>query len=311
MGFQERFDELLAEAVPLAGERLAEHAGGSFLEKYLEAALKAALVELVPAISVSATGHSRVSVPNWQPKMGGFDLRVRLSDQPEGEALVETKVWDVEQTLWDLFKLAAGLTMPGVGAAYLVLARHGHRWQDGECVELFAEGAGPRRWTSGTFFEDWKAAWTELLGGGTARPLSAPAEIETAFIASAPAVGFPPYEIRAVAVRLVPGADVLPFDGNWPAAVGDTPLGPEFSGEEGDQVDPAVEDAIMRRANPSPGSRPDDTSFEIFYSARLDVREKRARLEELAEGGDTQAMGYLSDLNRIEHFRGQNEDEGD
>jgi hypothetical protein len=134
---------------------------------------------------------------------------------------MEVKVDDVEHTLWDLFKLAAGLRMPGVEAAYMVLARPARRLRERDCAALFEARQGPTRWVSAAMFAQWRGAWADLTGprGGSARPLSVPSEIETDFIATTLAKGFDGYEISCVAVRLIPGAEDLRFDGNWPLAL--------------------------------------------------------------------------------------------
>jgi hypothetical protein len=211
------FDQLMADALSIASAHLDRYAeASSFREEYLEQAFIEGVVQARPNASARSTGHGRVSIPNWDRELGGFDLRIRLGEDYESEALVEAKVDDVDQTLWDLFKLAAGLSMPGVEAGYLLVARHRHRWDDGDCTSLFAESSRPIRWDSAAMFEDWKAAWAALLKGGAARPTSVPSEIETAFVGRAPAMGFDPYEVRCVAVRLIPNAGALRFENDWP-----------------------------------------------------------------------------------------------
>lgn len=211
------FDQLVLGVLPLASAHLDLYADArSFREEYLEKAFIEGVALASPGAIARATGHGRVSVPNWDRALGGFDIRLRLPEEDAGEALVECKVDDVDQTLWDLFKLTAALSMPGVKAGYLLVARHRHRWDDGDCTALFTEGSESVRWDSAAMFENWKAAWSALLKGGAARPISIPSEIETAFVGRAPAKGFDPYEVRCVAVRLVQGADVLRFENDWP-----------------------------------------------------------------------------------------------
>lgn len=213
------FDELIAGALPIASAHLGLYAKGpGFLEEYLEQAFIEGVALAKPGAAARATGNRRVAVPNWDRELGGFDLRIQLGEDDEDEALVEAKVDDVDQTLWDLFKLAAGLLMPRVKAGYLLVACRRDRWGNGDCTPLFAESAQPVRWNSAVMFEEWRAAWAALLKGGTARPTSVPSEIETAFVGRAPTVGFNSYEIRCVAVRLVPDASVLHFENEWPVS---------------------------------------------------------------------------------------------
>lgn len=133
--------------------------------------------------------------------------------------LLEAKVDDVDQMLWDIHKLASGLELANVDNAYMVVAREEHKWSKGECVELFAERSDPCRWESAEMFENWRGAWKSALKGGTARPTSVQTELETQFLGKERVDAFPSYEIRCTAVRLVPGAGTLDFDGDWPAAL--------------------------------------------------------------------------------------------
>jgi hypothetical protein len=213
------FDRLLAKAIPVAAKQLAKYGGApSFLERYLEEALIEAIGVVDAAAAAQASGRGLVSIPNWDKRLGGFDLRLRFASDPDREALAELKIDDVEHTLWDLFKLASALKMPGVDASYLILARPRHRWNHGDCAALFADRGGPTHWVSAAMFVRWQAAWADLTGpkGGSARPTEVPAEIKTEFIGSAPTEGFEGYEIRCVSVRLIPGTDALPFNGDWP-----------------------------------------------------------------------------------------------
>jgi hypothetical protein len=211
-------DRLLADSIPVASSCLkATGQSTSFLERYLEEALVSAFETIAPNAAVEMTGHGRVELPSWDRKLGGFDLTIHPNPDSRQIALLEAKVDDVDQMLWDIHKLASGLELTNVSCAYMVVAREEHKWSEGDCAELFAELSGPRRWGSIQMFERWSGAWRSALSGGSARPTSVQAELETEFLGRARVDAFPSYEIRCAAVRLVDGSGTLAFDGDWPA----------------------------------------------------------------------------------------------
>jgi hypothetical protein len=90
----------LQTALPLAaGEIVARESDGSFLEKTLRDALATRLPRARTEQSL------RLDQKLWPGRLGGVDvLYVPDSDARVG---VETKVWDVSDALYDVFKLAA------------------------------------------------------------------------------------------------------------------------------------------------------------------------------------------------------------
>ena len=236
-------DRLMRTALAHTDEVLAQWRGAtSFLESYLERAIGTAIDAEAPA-EARPTGQARIEVPGWDRKLGGFDLRVALGQR---ELLIETKVDDIEDTLWDLLKLASGLGLAEVAAGYLVVAAKKQRWSSqGDCVDLFHPNGG-RRWRTSELVTRWSRAWGRLVGphGGSARPLVLPELLETRFIACETVTAFPTYEIRCVGVRRV-GLETVSFVNGWPA---DTRR-QEESGEDGDEIDPRIERQILADAN--------------------------------------------------------------
>lgn len=214
----------------------------SFLESYLERTIVAA-IDAETSAEARLTGQNRIEVPGWDRKLGGFDLRVALGER---ELLIETKVDDVEDTLWDLLKLAAGLGLAEVAAGYLVVAAKKQRWssQD-DCVELFHRN-GTRRWKTSEIVRRWSRAWGRLVGphGGAARPLVLPELLETRFIARKTITAFPTYEIRCIGVGRV-GSETVSFVNGWPA----DSRRQQGSGEDGDELDVKIERQILADAN--------------------------------------------------------------
>jgi hypothetical protein len=213
------FDEVFSRAVPLAAKRLTSIGSSSFREVHIEEAMIDVIEEEFAGFGAERSGAGRVQVPGWDRPLGGFDLRITRSGSTS-VALVEVKIDNVDQTLWDFFKLAAALTEQDVESAYLLVARLAGSWAHGDCTRLFDPDSSTR-WRAAAMFEAWAGAWRSLLRGGSARPLSVPAEVATEFIAAKEIRRpFESYELRAVAVRLVEGAARLHFDGDWPESGG-------------------------------------------------------------------------------------------
>ncbi len=204
----------MASTIELAGARIRRHPEKtSFLESLLEAGLCGAIEELAPGCRAEQTGHTRAAIPAWDRKLGNFDLQIRLVGERRPSVLVEAKVDDVEDTLWDLFKLTSVPLISGAVAGYLIAAASRARWeQGGDCFDLYSPGPNVRTWDVPKLFVRWGKAWRNLTGprGGPARPLQVPRAVETAFIAASAVDAFPAYEIRGI--RVIPGVGhPLPF----------------------------------------------------------------------------------------------------
>ena len=113
-----RRDELMASAVGLAGSLLEKDSKrDSFLERLLEAALARAIAQTAPGAKVEQTGHALTAVPGWDIELGNFDLQVRLAGEEQPSILIETKIDDVGDQLWDMFKLTSVPLIPAPSPA--------------------------------------------------------------------------------------------------------------------------------------------------------------------------------------------------
>jgi hypothetical protein len=126
----------------------------SFREERIERALIAALREHVgPDWTIDA--ERRFPISGWDPQPGGVDL-FALNHAGSLSIVAELKVDDIEDTLWDLFKVAA-LTESGAPPfAYLVVAARAARWRKPgvDCAPLFSSDCGsPRMWPARDLFE--------------------------------------------------------------------------------------------------------------------------------------------------------------
>lgn len=192
----------------------------SFREERLERALASALADRFGTEAVMI--RRAFPIPDWHGRLGGIDLAVRDTTTLGLRIAVELKIYNVEEALWDLFKMTAAASIPGVQATYLAVASTTKRWASGkDCTALFNTELGvPVRWDSPQMFDDWRAAWewlTHPTKGGSARPVRVPRTVETTLVASHPVRSYPGYELKAIAVRPATGSAWLEFDGDWPA----------------------------------------------------------------------------------------------
>src|SRR5262245_3646305 len=98
-----RRDELIRVGVAHAGHAIPVQ--GSFKEELLEEALIEGIQKVEPRARGEQAGHGRARIPYWDRELGDFDVKVWLPDETLPSILVEAKVDDIGQTLWDLFKL--------------------------------------------------------------------------------------------------------------------------------------------------------------------------------------------------------------
>jgi hypothetical protein len=215
----EALDAAVATAVAESAASIAPRTNTtSFLEMLVEEAFADSLRNRLPGLQVTA--RRRHHVPDWEPQPRELDIAV-LDAQGVLVAAAELKVDDVEWTLWDLYKMVSITTRPDVRRAYLVVAATERKWRgDRDCVALFEPAVGEQRiYSSADLFEQYAAAWLDLLGGGPARPKRVPDEIAITAIGRAHVTSFPNHELRAIAVEAVPESGWLVFHGDWPEGV--------------------------------------------------------------------------------------------
>lgn len=209
-------DDAVARVIAAAAQAIAPASDrDSFLGRLVEEALVRVWPETVPG----GTASARVtrSIPAWDPQPGGVDVICTLPDSDPAKVAMELKIFDVEQALWDMFKLVSLLeSAPDVGAAYLVVASTPRRWERAEVAERFAPDQ-TRTWQTLDLFDRWAKSWAYLLGGGRARPRDLPATITTSFVARHPVAAFPEYELRCVRVAAAePRRRVVIEEDGWP-----------------------------------------------------------------------------------------------
>jgi hypothetical protein len=115
-----RLPTLHAATVFAAGRIVARPADGSFLEKTLRDGLAAQLPRAATEQPLNL--DRRV----WADRLGGVDV---LYIDEKTRIGVETKVWDVADSLYDIFKLAAGTQRETIAIGYCVIAGRARDWR--------------------------------------------------------------------------------------------------------------------------------------------------------------------------------------
>lgn len=157
---------------------------------------------------------ARLRVRDWDPQPGHVDL---VGDVPGiGRVLIEAKSGDIQDQLWDLFKLLAAAE-PGDCTLLLAAAMRAQFEGRGQCAPLY-RGDEWHEWESRRMFSEWERAWRRLLKGGSARPHRVPERVRTRLLARAE-LPVPGYELRCVQVESL-GDGWLEFRDGWPAEEG-------------------------------------------------------------------------------------------
>jgi hypothetical protein len=185
----------------------------------LEEQLRAAFIVGLDAAGVPPTRvelEKKPLLPDWTIQPRGFDLLV--SDTAgRSRIFAEMKIDDIDQTLWDLFKLTS---LPhAVEGSYLIAVGPRRRdWTDLACGELFPPGG---RWhiekDARRLFAAHPKAWAKLLDGGGGRLGRCPREIRTHVIAREPLRHWPSRELRVARVEHRIGEPVEFGADGWPA----------------------------------------------------------------------------------------------
>lgn len=214
----EAYDDAMARALERAAQRIERDPARPSLREEL---IENAVLETWPPATGGGEVRRRVSlpIPDWEPQPKDTDLAGALSSEAFPGFAAEVKVDDLDQTLWDLFKLlSAARGTPSIGRCYLIVAGYPSRWTNVEVSEVFDCREGARVWEARAMFSRWQKAWRNLLGGGRARPRRVQAQVRVTPIWRGHIDAFESegYELRCVAVEAVTYAGWLEFAGDWP-----------------------------------------------------------------------------------------------
>jgi hypothetical protein len=212
----EEFTTLRTATMRSAGDIIARETDGSFLEKTLRDALAAQLPR-------AGTEHPlSLDRALWPGRLGGVDILYVTDD--DTRVGVETKVWDVADSLYDIFKLAAGTQSGKLTVGLCAVAGRGRDWRVASAVrDMSATTAGACiEWDIATVLRDHQRDWERIWTRTAIRPVEIPKRIRT--LAGEPVTmpRVPDHEIRLIGVQAV-GQQPLRLDQSGSAIDDGTP----------------------------------------------------------------------------------------
>ena len=198
--------DLRAAVIGAAAVVAEREEGKGFREEKLCEALK----ERLPA----ARTQQRLTLALFGPRLGAVDIVY----QPGNSSLpvgVETKVWDLADSLYDLFKLAAATQEGALAAGYVVIAAQARDWQPPSVIrDMSVTPPGMLiDWQTDDLLRSDSRNWSRIWRRTAVQPKALPARFRT--LAAMP-VAMPlvtDHEIRLVGVQAV-GPEHLPLNSN-------------------------------------------------------------------------------------------------
>lgn len=177
---------------------------------FLESDLRNGLVT-----ALRGTPEKRFRIQDWSPTLGGVDVFVQ-GVEPERGTGIETKVWSIDQALYDMLKLAAMCPQRDLGVGYVVVAARDRDWAaDAKrkgLISLISQ-ASPETatWSTTAAIEVEGERWRKMVEKTNVKPVWVPAHFDAAAAAAVRLPAVPDHEIRVVRVYPV-GKERLPLD---------------------------------------------------------------------------------------------------
>ena len=165
------------------------------------------------------TEHRASDLADWMPVPSGVDIVIMDSRESSVRVGIELKSYKLDETLWDIIKMASLRRMTGVEAAYVVVAATSKKFDgSGDCAALFQTRLGEATsWESSSWFDRWPTAWADLLRGGSARPSRMSSTVSLELISRHKLTATAKWEIRALRVENPEEQDWIKFDSSgWP-----------------------------------------------------------------------------------------------
>lgn len=187
----------LREAVVTAADLIEARAkDGSFLERTLRDALVDGLEEARPEV--------RLTIDSWLGRLGGVDVVYKPSSTG-GPLGVETKVWDVSDSLFDVLKLAAATQQHLLAAGFVVAAGRRNDWRAPSVVRVMSLGGhdAPQSWSTVDLLRREDSHWPRIWSRSSARPQAVPATFQTLTIEPVAMSRVPDHEIRIIGIQAV------------------------------------------------------------------------------------------------------------
>jgi hypothetical protein len=201
---------LHAATTRAAAAIVAREKDGSFLERTLRD-------ELAARLPGARTEQSLDLDPRlWPGRLGGVDI-LYVADGGTRVG-IETKVWDVCDSLYDVLKLAAGTQSEFLAAGVGVVAGRSRDWRVDSAVRDMSDTGtgGSVEWdVAGLLLSD-ERHWAKLWSRSSIRPTETPARIRTYAREPVAMPRVPDHEIRLIGVQAVGGARVLLDDSGRP-----------------------------------------------------------------------------------------------
>ncbi len=211
------FDSLVADTVARAAAELSPTSKGYPVERGLEDAF---LHHLSLPAGATAFARRKVMIPGWAANHQPGPLDVGVTHEGVLVAAAELKVNQVNDALYDLFKLAGLFQLPPrIDAAYLIVGAYENEWASQDFAHVFPTGPGPPvTHVSRELLQRHASTWMHLMAHSSGQLRTAPSTIDVRYVANChvPAAG--PYHVRVVGIR--PGARATLVD------VGEGPPGP-------------------------------------------------------------------------------------
>jgi hypothetical protein len=173
--------------------------------------LRFAVRDQLRDLGMGDVAHEAASITGgWDPLPGRLDLHAPMQRPLRWAA--EAKVWDIDQQLWDVFKLTAGIARDDLGVGYLLAAACPTAFAQYGGSELFA--AGSREHDGSTLIRDNPREWQHLLNGGVGRPVATPPTVRTTLLCEHWC--WFGHRVCLVRVEALAGPDRLTFRDGWP-----------------------------------------------------------------------------------------------
>lgn len=233
----------VADAARRAADVVAERSPSS---GFKELALQQALAEALPGSTVETTGKPHLE--GWDPGLGQFDIRWTPGASTT-EMPIECKVWDVDDSLFDVLKLATAHQSRRFGPGFVVIAGRQRDWDtEGPGARLTAaeHGVLVTRWSTKGVLDRWTSCWTGIWRESSARPRVVPAAFAVCATPAIPMPLAPGHTIRVASVVAASKLRVRLDDDGLPAELVSDAADEGF---HADMLGGGAEEAIVEELN--------------------------------------------------------------
>jgi hypothetical protein len=178
---------------------------------FLEATLEAAIVRDLPGVAEIAQQRRRFEIPGFDPRPYGVDIDWRCDSVHAG---IEIKVWDVQDSLFDVIKLASAIFHQRLDEGFCAVAGRARDWSAGNpvCVMTAAPAGAWQAWDVEQLLAAPAVRNAVLVAAGP-RPSKVPGQIETMTTQPIAMPQASLHTLRLLAVRPAAGTDLIALHG--------------------------------------------------------------------------------------------------